>query len=87
MDQIKVPVQNEKGETVMEPLNLGGYQSDGSMWTKPIPLIDPSHEHYFVMKPEDRVALCACGFGGKVFPHNADLIDGHVYNKKKEKVI
>ena len=86
MDQLEVPVKNEKGETVREPLNPSGPQSDGSIWNQPRAL--NNHDHYFKLKsPDSREAVCECGMGGYVYPHNAKIIEGHIYKLDNTKVI
>lgn len=89
LSKVEVPITDkETGEVRREPLNINGPQSDGTYWTAPKDLVDPNHEHYFKLKsPGDREAICDCGFGGQIYPHNADLIDGHVYNKQGKKII
>lgn len=85
MDQYRVPIKNEKGEEVLEPLQEK--QSDGSFWSVAKTIGGENHEHFFVLDPHDRVAKCICGIGGEVQPHTTKIIDGHIYNLKGEKVI
>lgn len=88
ISEIKVPVQDQEGNTKYEPLNSGGKQSDGSMWQRPIPLIPEGHKHYMKLEnPSDRVAWCDCGFGGSIYPYNARIKNGHVFNLSGKKVI
>lgn len=87
ISKVKVPVKDSEGNTIYEPLNQGGTQSDGSMWYKPEPLIDPKHKHYFKMKPNEREAKCSCGFGGAVYPHNSIFKKGHIYNLKGQLIV
>ncbi len=53
----------------------------------PRPLIPADHEHYLRMGVGERFAKCDCGFGGPIYPHNARLVDGHVYNLEGKKIV
>lgn len=85
---LKVPVEDkESGQSVLEDWKPEG-QSDGSTWSIPKNLTPEGHEHYFKIKdPGDREARCECGLGGAIYPHNAKLIDGHIYTLEGNKVI
>lgn len=88
INNVEVPVTDSDGNIILEPLNQGGKQSDGSMWYRPTPLIPEGHEHYFKLQdPSQREAWCECGFGGAIYPHNATIKDGHIYSLTGEKII
>ena len=85
---VQVQVTDSEGKQTLEGWNKGGRQSDGSIWTMPEPLVKEGHEHFFKFDAKRRWVQCECGFGGFLFPHNAVWKgDGHIYNKKGEKVI
>ncbi len=95
LNDLYVPVKktSEDGEekTELELINPDDKQSDGSMYSTLKPLVE-DHEHHLVMEsPSVRQAFCDypnCGFGGFIFPHNADLrADGHLYDLEGNKVI
>lgn len=77
---LKVPVVDTKtGKTVYETFNPSGKQSDGSQWFVPETLIADDHIHYFKKHHEShRKVICDCGFGGDIYPHNAQLVNGQI---------
>ena len=88
-NNVYVPIKDkDSGEIIKESWNPTGKQSDGSTWNLPRNVLPEGHEHYFKMKNKgDRWAECDCGFGGRVYPHNCDIIKGHIYNKNGLKVV
>ena len=83
--KVSIPLTDSEGHEKTEPLKEK--QSDGSMWTIPKRVGGENHEHYFTMDQGERIARCNCGLAGMVFPSNARLIDGHIYDLEGNKKI